>query len=212
MTTETLTLYTNPMSRGRIVRWMLEETGLPYETVLLDYGTTIKAPEYLAINPMGKVPAIKHGDTVVTEVAAIVQYLADLVPEKKLAPPVGSFQRGPYYRWISFMAPLEQLMLARHLGKLGDPTSAGYGTESDLLGTLEAVIGEREHLVGDGFTAADLMVAAFVGFYMQFKMLQPRPAFVRFAQLHESRPAARRADAIDEALIAKAKQAESDAG
>ena len=94
--TAPLTFYTHPMSRGRVARWMLEETGLPYDTVLLEYGTTMKAPEYLAINPMGKVPALKHGDTVVTEQAAICMYLADLVPEKKLAPPVDSPARGSY--------------------------------------------------------------------------------------------------------------------
>ena len=85
----TLTFYTHPMSRGRVVRWMLEEIGLPYETVLLDYDTGMKAPDYRAINPMGKVPAIRHGDTVVTENAAICMYLAELVPGKQLAPPAG---------------------------------------------------------------------------------------------------------------------------
>lgn len=95
--TANLTLYTHPMSRGRTVRWMLEECGATYDTVLLDYGTNMKAPAYLAINPMGKVPALQHGDAVVTECAAICTYLADLFPEKKLAPPVGSAARGAYY-------------------------------------------------------------------------------------------------------------------
>src|SRR5438034_899227 len=90
-----LVFYTNPMSRGRTVRWMLEEIGQPYETVLLDYETTLKSPDYLALNPMGKVPAIKHGDTVVTESAAICAYLADAFPQAGLAPPLGDRQRGP---------------------------------------------------------------------------------------------------------------------
>ena len=166
--TAPITFYTHPMSRARTVRWMLEETGLPYDSVQLDYGTSMKAPEYRAINPMGKVPAIKHGDVVVTEVAAIVMYLADLVPEKHLAPPVGSPERGAYYRWIAFMAPLEQLMMAKHTGALGDPQSAGYGTEADVLATLEGALKDREHLAGNHFTAADLLVAAYVGWYMQF--------------------------------------------
>ena len=103
-----LVFYTNPMSRGRIVRWMLEEVGQPYRTELLDYGTTIKAPEYLAINPMGKVPALRHGDAVVTECAAICCYLADAFPDAGLAPPPGDRLRGPYYRWMFFAAgPLE---------------------------------------------------------------------------------------------------------
>jgi len=92
-----LVFYTHPMSRGRIVRWMLEEIGQPYRTELLQYGTTMKAPEYLAVNPMGKVPAIRHGDTVVTEGAAICAYLADAFPQAGLAPPPGDPRRGPYY-------------------------------------------------------------------------------------------------------------------
>mgnify|MGYP001220195772 CR=1 FL=1 len=199
--TTPLTFYTHPMSRGRVARWMLEETGLPYETVLLDYDTSMKAPEYRAINPMGKVPAIRHGDTVVTENAAIGLYLTDLVPDKKLAPPVGTPARGPYYRWIAFMAPLEQLMVAKVTGKLADPKMAGYGSEADLLATLEGALDGREHLAGDGFTAADLLVAAYVGWYLQFKLLAPRPAFTRFAELHAQRPAAQRANEIDNALL-----------
>ncbi len=204
--TAPLTFYTHPMSRGRVARWMLEETGLPYDTVLLDYGTSMKAPEYRAINPMGKVPALKHGDTVITEQAAICMYLADLVPEKQLAPPVGSPERGSYYRWISFMAPLEQLMVAKANGTaLPKPEMAGFGTEADLLNTLEAALKDREHLAGNTFTAADLLVAAYVGWYLQFKLLEPRPAFVAFAERHSQRPAALRARQIDDGLLAAQK-------
>lgn len=206
--TAKLTFYTHPMSRGRVTRWMLEETGLPYDTVVLDYGTSMKAPEYLAINPMGKVPALKHGDTVITEQAAICMYLADLVPEKKLAPPVGSPARGSYYRWISFMAPLEQLMVSKASGAaLPDARMAGFGTEKDLLDTLEAALKDREYLAGDTFTAADLLVAAYVGWYMQFKLLEARPAFTRFVDLHQARPANLRSNAIDEKLIAEQQRA-----
>jgi glutathione S-transferase len=186
------------MSRARVTRWMLEETGLPYDTVVLEYGTTMKAPEFRAINPMGKVPAIMHGDTVVTENAAICQYLADLVPEKKLAPPVGSAARGPYYRWISFMAPLEQLMVAKTTdGALPAPAMAGFGTEIDLVNTLEAAVKDREHLAGDTFTAADLLVSAYIGWYLQFKLLEARPAFAQFVERHRNRPAAQRANELD---------------
>ena len=195
--TAPITFYTHPMSRARTVRWMLEETGLPYDSVQLDYGTSMKAPEYRAINPMGKVPAIKHGDVVVTEVAAIVMYLADLVPEKHLAPPVGSPERGAYYRWIAFMAPLEQLMMAKHTGALGDPQSAGYGTEADVLATLEGALKDREHLAGNHFTAADLLVSSYIGWYLQFGLLPARPAFAQFAQRHRERPAAQRANELD---------------
>lgn len=200
--TASLTFYTHPMSRGRVARWMLEETGLPYDTVLLDYGSSMKAPEYRAINPMGKVPAIRHGDTVVTENAAICLYLAEQAPEKRLAPPADSPARGPYYRWIAFMAPLEQLMVTKATGApLADPKMAGYGSEADLLDTLEGAVDGREHLAGEAFSAADLLVAAYIGWYLQFKLLPARPAFQRFAELHQRRPAAQRANAIDDALL-----------
>ena len=203
MNDRTLTLYTHPMSRGRMARWMLEETGLPYTAEILEYGTTMKAPEYLAINPMGKVPAIRHGDTVVTENAAIALYLADLVPDKNLAPPVGSAERGPYYRWISFMGPLEQAMMSKHGGVTPEPMSAGFGSVEDVTNALDDVIGDRDFIVGDHFTMADLLVSAYIGWYLQFKLLDPRESFVRFARLHAQRPAALRANEIDDALMPK---------
>lgn len=198
-----LSFYTNPMSRGRIARWMLEETGLPYEEVLLDYASTMKAPEYLAINPMGKVPALRHGDTVVTESVAIGLYLADLVPEKRLAPPPGSAERGPYYRWLLFLAgPLEALLTAKHAGALASPTSAGYGAEGDVVRVLEQAVAGKTHLAGDRFTAADLYMTAYLNFYMQFGMLDRLPAFETFCAHHAERPAALKALARDEALMA----------
>src|SRR5690606_19935027 len=185
---KTLPFYTNPQSRARITRWMLEETGLPYEEVVLEFGTTMKSPGYLAINPMGKVPAIRHGDLVVTENAAICAYLADLVPEKGLAPPPGSPERGTYYRWLFFLAgPVESLLTA---------------SDADVLRTLEQAVAGREHLVGDRFTTADLLMAAFLGYYMMIGALEKKPAFTVFAQLHAARPAALAANARDNELAA----------
>ncbi|CTP82385.1 glutathione S-transferase [Xanthomonas translucens pv. arrhenatheri] len=202
MSTE-IVLYTHPLSRGRVARWMLEETGLPYSAQILDYGTTMKAPAYLAINPMGKVPALRHGAAVVTENAAICAYLADLVPERQLAPPPGSPARADYYRWLFFMAgPVEGLLTAKEGGALAPARSAGYGREADLLQTLEQAVAGGDYLAGDRFSAADLYTAALLGFYMRIGMLEPRPAFVAFAQRHAARPAALRANAIDAALIA----------
>ncbi len=200
---KTLTFYTNPQSRARITRWMLEETGLPYEEVVLDFGTTMKSPEYLAVNPMGKVPAIRHGDLVVTENAAICAYLADLVPEKGLAPPADSPERGAYYRWLFFLAgPVESLLTAKETGALADPLAAGYGSEADVLRVLEQAVSGRQHLVGDRFTTADLLMAAFLGYYMMVGMLEKKQAFTAFAQLHAARPAARAAEARDNELAA----------
>ncbi|WP_434026023.1 glutathione S-transferase family protein [[Pseudomonas] boreopolis] len=197
----TLTFYTHPMSRARIARWMLEETGLPYEEAVLDFGTTMKSPEYLAINPMGKVPAIRHGDTVVTESAAVCAYLAELVPEKRLAPPAGSPERGDYYRWLFFLSgPVEALITAKHAGKLAPPMNAGYGCEQDVLRTLEQAVAGKTYLVGDRFTTADLMMASFLNYYMMIGALEKRPAFEAYAARHAQRPAAIAANARDDAL------------
>jgi len=199
-----LTLYTHPLSRGRVARWMIEETGLPYEAKVLDYGTTMKAPDYLAVNPMGKVPALKHGDVVVTENAAVCAYLADLVPEKGLAPAAGAPERAAYYRWLFFMAgPLEALLTAKEAGSLGDPVAAGYGTETDVLRTLDEALEGRRHLAGEQFTAADLYMAACLGYYMRIGALAPRPSFTAFVNAHMTRPAAQRAMALDDALVAQ---------
>ena len=197
-----LVLFTHPMSRGRVARWMLEETGLPYDEVILDYGTTMKSPEYLEINPMGKVPALRHGDVVVTENAAICTYLAELVPEKGLAPALGSPERGSYYRWFFFLAgPLEALLTARQSGTLAPAPSAGYGTEADAMRTLEGAVAGKTFLAGARFTAVDLYAAALLGFYMRIGALERKPAFEDYALPHLGRPAARAAQARDDALL-----------
>ena len=199
-----LTFYTNPMSRARVVRWMLEETGLPYEEVVLDFGSTMKAPEYLAINPMGKVPAIRHGDTVVTENVAVCAYLAELVADKRLAPPLGSEERGSYYRWLFFLAgPVDELCTAKATGSFAKPMMASYGTEADTLRTLELAVSGKTYLVGDHFTAADLLMAAFLNYYMMVGLIEKRPAFEAYAAHHVQRPAARAANERDNALAAQ---------
>src|SRR5271169_2782230 len=135
--TEELVLYTHPMSRGRIARWMLEEVGEPYRAEILEYAGSMKAPDYLPINPMGKVPTLRHGETIVTECAAICAYLADVFPEAGLAPPPGSRQRGPYYRWLFFGAgPIEAAVTNRMLGVVvpeGRERMVGYGSYADVM-------------------------------------------------------------------------------
>jgi glutathione S-transferase len=201
-----LTLYTHPQSRGRIARWMLEETGQPYQTVVLDYGTTMKAPEYLALNPMGKVPALKIGDTVVTEVPAILATLADAFPDAGLAPPPA--ERGAYYRWLFFAAgPLEAAITNRALGVAVPPERqgfVGYGDFDRVMDTLAGALAGRSFVAGDRFSAADLYLAAHLGFGLMFKSIPERPEFVAYVQAHAQRPARLRADAADDALIAAA--------
>lgn len=199
-----LVFYTNPMSRGRIIRWMLEEVGRPYRAEVLSWGAH-KSPEFLAINPMGKVPTIVHGGTVVTECAAICAYLADVFPEKGLAPPHGSRLRGPYYRWLFFGAgPIEQAVGARAMGWEAPPEREmmlGYGNISTVFDTLEQALKGRDYLVGDSFTAADLYIASHLGWGMQFGTIDKRPVFEAYVQRMDSRPAAVRATEIDDALI-----------
>ena len=201
-----LIFYTNPMSRGRIVRWMLEEIAQPYETVILDYASSLKAPEYLAINPMGKIPAIKHGDTVVTEGAAICAYLADVFPEAGLAPPTSA--RGDYYRWLFFGAgPVEAAVTARSLGFEPKPEQkrmAGFGSLADTLDPLATAVRDREFIAGDSFSAADVYTGSQIGWGMQFGSIDKRPAFTAYWERISGRPAAVRAREIDDGLIAAA--------
>jgi glutathione S-transferase len=203
--TDDLILYTNPQSRGRIARWMLEETGQRYTTEVLDYGTTMKGPAYLAVNPMGKVPALRHGETVVTETAAICAYLADAFPDAHLAPPPGDRLRGPYYRWLFFTAgPIEAAVSNKALGFVVPPERErmmGYGNMALATSALEAALERSDYLAGDNFTAADLYVGSGLGFGMMFGTIEKRPVFERYWQRVSARPACKRAKELDDALM-----------
>ena len=207
----TLTFYTNPMSRARITRWMLEETGLPYEEVQLDFGASMKEPAYLAINPMGKVPALVHDGVAITENAAICLHLADLVPDKGLLPPPGTPERGACYRWIAFASPWESFITARRNGKLASSMEAGYGNEADLLRTLEGAVAGKQYVVGDRFTVADLYLSAFISYYIQIGELEAKPVYQDYAQRHLQRPASQRATARDDALLKPVPKPEAEA-
>ncbi|KRG65016.1 glutathione S-transferase [Stenotrophomonas humi] len=203
---EEIVFYTNPQSRGRIVRWMLEEVGQPYRTEVLSFGEGMKSPEYLAINPMGKVPAIVHRGTVVTEGAAICSYLADAFPDSGLAPAFNDPRRGDYFRWLFFAAgPVEAAVSAKALGLLAPPEKAGtvgYGSYEQTVDTLErAVAGASPWLLGEQFTAADVYVGSQVLWGTMFKTLPARDAFSAYGQRLQSREAWQRATALDDALI-----------
>lgn len=205
-----LVFYTNPMSRGRIVRWMLEEVGQPYQTHVLNYAEEMKSPAYLAVNPMGKVPALTHGATVVTECAAICAYLADAFPQAGLAPPHGDRARGDYYRWLFFAAgPVEAAVGAKALGVEPAPEQqrmVGFGSLARVLDTLEQAVTGRQFLAGDRFSAADLYVGSHLIWGMGFGTIEKRPAFEAYVAPLKARPAAIRAAEIDDALVAAAKQ------
>ena len=202
-----LVFYTNPMSRGRIARWMLEEVGKPYRTEVLDYGTTMKAPDYLAINPMGKVPAIVHRGVTVTECAAICAYLADAFPQAGLAPALDDPMRGTYLRWLFFAAgPLEAAVTAKSLGLLGPEDKQGmlgYGTFDHMVDALEHAVSQGDYICGDRFTAADVYVGSQIQWGLMFNSWPERDAFKAYAGRIGGRPAAARARELDDALMPK---------
>ena len=203
--------YTNPMSRGQTIRWMLEEVGEPYDTEILDYASTMNTEPYLSVNPMGKVPAIRHNGKVVTEVAAICCYLADAFPQAGLAP--APSDRADYYRWIFFTSgPIEAAFSNKAAGWEPTPerqSMFGYGNYDLAIATLEKALTGRNYLAADHFTAADLFVAANVNFMLAFKLLEPKPVFTDYAARMTDRDAYRRAKAIDGKLIAEAQAAQS---
>lgn len=200
-----LTLYTNPMSRGQIARWMIEETSAPYETVILEYAASMKDDDYLAINPMGKVPAIVHNGKVVTECAAICAYLAEAYPLAGLAPKTD--ESADYYRWMFFAAgPVEAAITNKSLGIQTDENSArmvGYGSFDAAIDTLEKAVSAHDYIAGPRFTAADVYVGAQVDWGLSFKTIPSRPAFEDYAARLRERPAYKRQKEIDNALIAE---------
>lgn len=204
-------LYTNPMSRGRIARWMLEEIGAPYEEHVLVYGADMKSEDYLAINPMGKVPAIRHHGRIVTECAAICAYLADVFPEKDLGP--APEEKADYYRWMFFAAgPVEQAVTAHSMGWVPEGPekegTVGFGSYERTVGALEKALEGKHYVTGDRFTAADVYFGSQIVWGTQFGTLPKKPVFEAYAARLTERPAYQKAKAKDDELMAEMKQAE----
>lgn len=202
-----LIFYTNPMSRGQIVRWMLEEVDAPYEQRLLDYDTTMKDADYLTVNPMGKVPAIVHKGKVVTECAAICAYLADAFPDAGLAP--APTDRADYYRWLFFAAgPMEQAITNNHMKWM--PTAeqmrmVGYGSFETMLDVVESAVSGKAYIAGNRFSAADVYLGSHLDWGLHFGTIPERQAFTDYVAPLRERPAYKRAKEIDNALIAEMK-------
>ena len=188
--------YSSPMSRGRIVHWMLEEAGAPYRYELVNLETgDHKKPSYLAVNPMGKVPAIFHRGVVVTECAAICAYLADAFPAAKLAPPTDSPLRGTYYRWLFFAAAcVEAAVIDRMLQRpaVSRPGALAYGSYETTLDTLEKAISPGPYILGTQFTAADVVVGSQISFGTMMKAIESRPGFEVYSNRLLARPAYQR--------------------
>jgi len=199
-----LIFYTNPQSRGRIVRWMLEEVGQPYETEVIPYDQ-MKSERYLAIHPLGKVPAIKHNGHILTECAAICTFLADVFPEAMLGPRAD--EKADYYRWLFYAAgPLEAAISNQAMGwKVPQERERmfGYGNYDRAIAAVEELLTLRDYVCGDRFTAADVYVGSQIMFPLQFGMLPERDSFLRYRDRLHERPAYKRANEIDEKIIAE---------
>ena len=204
-----LIFYTNPQSRGRIVRWMLEEIGQAYETEVIPYDE-MKSERYLAIHPLGKVPAIKHRGHVLTECAAICAYLADVFPEAGLGP--RDEEKADYYRWLFFAAgPLEAAVSNQAMGWQVPPERErmfGYGNFDRAIAAMDELLSRHDYVCGDRFTAADVYVGSQIMFPLQFKMLPEKDSLLRYRDRLSARPAYQRANEIDERIIAETQPAQ----
>ena len=205
-----LEFYTNPLSRGLIVHWMLEEVGEPYQTTWLAWGPTgHKSPEYLNINPMGKVPALRHDEHIITEAAAICLYLADAFPSAKLKP--GPEGLADYYRWTLFCAgPVEQATTAKSMGwevPAERRGMVGFGSYDETVSALEGMLKHRDYVCGKQFTAADVYVGSTVGWGLSVKTLPALPAFEAYSKRVVARPAYQRVQQISAAKMAELKAA-----
>ena len=194
-----LVFYTNPQSRGRIVRWMLEEVGEPYDTEIIPYDQ-LKSDRYLAVNPMGKVPVIRHRGQVITECAAICTYLADVFPAAGLGP--RDDEKADYYRWLFYAAgPVEAAVSNKAMGWEPTPERErmfGYGNFDRVVSVLDELFSLRDYVCGDRFTAADVYVGSQIMFPMQFGMLPERESFARYRDRLQAREAYKRGGQIDD--------------
>jgi glutathione S-transferase len=198
-----LTFYTNPMSRGRMVRWMLEEVGARYDTIVLDYATTLHGADYTALNPMAKVPTLVADGTVITEVAAICLWLAEAYPAAGLMPE----DHASLYRWMFFGAgPVEQAVVNTSFGWIAPPEMerrTGYGSLDRVMTTLTGHLTGRRYLVGDSFSAADVYLGSQIGWGLRFGTMPANPVLQAYWDGIATRPAALRANALDDALMRK---------
>lgn len=190
------TLYHCPQTRANTTLWLNEELGSPCEIAVINLKTgDQKAPEYLAINPMGKVPALEHNGTVVTETGAICAYLADAFPQPGLAPALDDPARGTYYRWMFFASGcIEPTMMDKLSGTVRENTaSAGHGALQDVLRCVEHALQRGPYLLGDRFSAADVVFGSTVNFAMLFGAFEKQPLMVDYVDRLMARPAAQSA-------------------
>lgn len=202
---EKITFYTNPNSRGRIIRWLLEECGADYEVVPVPFGENgTKSADYLAVNPMGKLPAVKYSDAVITETAALITFLAELFPEKNLIPAAGTAERGEFYRWLMFAMHAEYAFMDKRFGIPETPErkySIGYGSFNEVVATLTKFLHGKEYALGDHFTALDLYLSGLIAWgIMRAQVLDMDSELGAFMKRHAARPAFAKSQALDAEL------------
>ena len=196
--TDEIVFYHNPQSRSQMVRWMIEEADAPHRIVLIDFAKNEhKAPAFLALNPMGKLPTIEHRGTIVTETAAIIAYLADTFPQAGLAPALCEPARGAYYRWLFFGAGCFEPALLDKMMKRPEverKSAVGWGSYDDVLATLKTALATGPYLLGDKFTAADIYVGSELNFAVMFGApgLEGEPAIDAYLARLAERPAFQR--------------------
>jgi glutathione S-transferase len=197
-----ITLYHHPYSRAANVVWVLEELGVPYELRFVDIMKGAqKAPEIVALNPMGKVPILTDGDLVVTEAAAIALYLADRYSLGKLAPSPDDPARAAYLRWSLFSpSVIEPAVAAKPSGGQFKPSQVGWGTYENVMAAMESAIAGKSYVLGDRFSMADCIFGGAVRFLLRFKAIEATPTFAAYAERLAARPAAQRADARNAAI------------
>ncbi len=200
MSTDKVTLYHSPNTRSSAVLTLLEELGVPYDLQVLNTKIGEQSqPSYLAVNPMGKVPALKHGDAVVTEQVAIFIYLADLYPEAKLAPPLGDPLRGPYLRWLAYYSSsFEPAVVDRAMKRETTPsTMCPYGDYDRMLKTLVDQLAKGRYILGEGFSAADVLWGTALAWTTAWKLVPETPEITTYLHRMGSRPATARVKAMD---------------
>ena len=192
-------LYWAPRSRSVTALWLMEETGQPYERVLIDITTGAqKTPEYLAINPMGKVPALGDGDATLAEAAAICAYVAERYPEAKLAPPLGDPRRAKYLYWLFFSPGCIEPAIVQLATKIEmNPVAAGWGEAQRVFDVFDAAVSKGPWILGDTFSAADIIIGSGLNFAVRmFKMVPSRPSFDAYIDRCAARPAFQRAEKL----------------
>lgn len=202
---QNITLYTNPSSRGKIIRWMLEECGADYDVVPVPYGADgTKSADFLAINPMGKLPALKYGDTVITETLAIITFLTELFPNKQLIPTQGTAERAEFYRWLVFAVHFEYAVMDKWFNVPETPErkrSIGYGSFDEAMTTLSEFLQDKQYAIGDHFTALDLYLSSLIGWaIMRTQVVSMDSELANFMKRHATRPAFIKTQQLDAEL------------